>query len=261
MKKTIILLVASLLLFATSILVRELFEENRHPTIEVEPIEKERFRKLRDILANSPYFKDSSFTEKDSHQTMIVDGTYDISIKPSSYSMTIKDDKPEETYCQIVDAIEMNLGAKEGASLETCRETLRGSIDLGGISAEIFDNYKVLTVKSDEPAKLYNREISHAFKDIISIDEEEYIIEEDDYIFTSMRTQYASSTKTYSICGHLFNPQKNTGSFTFTIYDDQKNPIGTKDYEYIKDTKKYKTFCVDFTLDQDSVKYYGVGGK
>lgn len=263
MKKTSLIIVGIILILIISAVatLRILDNKDREPNIEVEPIENTRFQTLKKALESSEYFKDSEITANDSKEIATIDGKYDISIKSGYYMMTIKDTKLESTYCEIVDAVEQSLGAYAGASIETCKETLNGSINIGGISADIFDNYKILTVNSDEPAKLYNIDNSHTADDIISTDEVNYNIKIEDYIITSMSTGFTKEAKLYNVCGHIYNPKKKTGDFILKIYDKDKNELDTKEYNYSNDTKKYHTFCVEFPLELDAAKYYSLGLK
>lgn len=263
MKKTSFIAIGVILVLIISAIVtiRVLDNKDREPGIEVEPIENTRFETLKKALKSSTYFKDSEIEPNDSKEIVTIDGKYDISIKSGYYMMTIKDTKLEDTYCEIVDAVEQSLGAYAGTSIETCKETLNGSINIGGISADIYDNYKVLTVNSDEPAKLYNIDNSHAKDDIISTDEINYNIKIDNYIITSMSTGFTKEAKLYNVCGHIYNSKKKTGDFVLKIYDKDKTELETKEYTYSNDTKKYKTFCVEFPLELDNVKYYSIGIK
>lgn len=261
MKKTSFMMIGIILilLIGAMVTLRILGAKEREPNIEVEPIENTRYETLVKALKNSEYFKDSDITANDTKEIATIDGKYDISIKSGYYMMTIRDLKLENPYCEIVDAIEQSLGAKPAASIETCKETLSGSINIGGISADIFDTYKVLTVNSDEPAKLYNIDNSHVEDDVISIDEINYNIRFDDYIITSMSTGFTKEAKMYNVCGHIYNPKKKTGNFTFKIYDTNKEELDSKEFAYSNDTKKYQSFCVEFPMELDTVKYYSIG--
>ncbi len=214
--------------------------------------------KLESILKNSTYFSNSTFSKNEVKEILNIDSKYDILIKNGVYSMTIKDSSLEKGYCDIVDAIEYDLGHPFGASIDTCEKTLKGMIEIGGISVEIFDNYKVLTVVSDEQAKLYNVDRTHQNKELISTDEINYNIQLDNFLFTSMSAKFKENEKNYSICGHLYNAEYDKKVFKFNIYDNQKQLINTKNYNYINETNKFQNFCIEYSLNTDNVRYYSI---
>lgn len=262
MKKNIIIILCTTIGIALigKFAVDLYYEENKDkkPDIEIEPIENSRFETLKSALKDSTYFKNSEITASTSKEVATVDGKYDISIKNGYYMMTIRDMNQIDKYCEIVDAIEQSLGAKEGESLLTCKETLNGSINVGDITADIYDTYKVLTVSSETPAKLYNVENSHGNDDLISVDEINYNIKIDDYLLTSMSTNFIKESNQYNICGNIYNAKEKEGKLIFSIYDNDSNKVNEKEYAYSNSTKKYLTFCVDFSLDIDNIKYYSV---
>lgn len=259
MKKTLIFTGAIALLSIIGVLSIKILDTPREPDLETDSIEKVRLDKLVTILKKSTYFENSTFKNNETMDKLTVDDKYDISIKSGSYSMKIDDPKKEEGYCQIVDAVQQSLGKTAGKSIETCRRTLDGSIDMGGINAEIYDTHKILTVNSEETAKLYNIEASHEKDELIPTEEIDYDIKIDDYLFTSIHDKYSNEKSTHSICGNIYHPKNAKNTFLFTVYDEQKKELEKKTYEFQNDTKKFKTFCIDFTLKTNSVKYYSIG--
>lgn len=227
-----------------------------------EKVETKEVTSLKTALKNYPAFKDSDVIVNEEQTSVRIDDKYDVTIKNNLYSMTIKDHNLESDYCKIVDAIETNLGADIGKSTITCEMTLDGTLNLGGISVEFFDTYKVLTVNADEKAVLYDTANNQENKDIISIDKINYGIDFDNYLFTSMSTNYLSDSKIFKICGNVAETKKTKDkSFTFTIYDESKNPLDNQTFEYKNDTEKYTPFCLDYTRNIDDVRYYSVEQK
>lgn len=259
MKKTLLILSGLAVVILAHQLLTRIFASAREHRIEVESIETTRYNKFVAALTSTEKFKDAKFVPNEKMDVVNIDGEYDVTIKSGSYVMIIRDAKLESGYCEIVDAIETALGVRPGASVETCTETLKGTIGLGGITADIFDDYKVLTVVSDEPAKLYKVMDSHISNELISVDEEDYDISIEGFVITSMRMNYVESSKLYSVCGNIFNPKKTKEQFTIKIYDSQKEELAAKDYSYQNETKKYISFCTDFTLETNGVKYYSIG--
>lgn len=254
-----IILIILLTSLGAFLLIKKVHITEKEPSIEIEPIENTRFENLKKIIKASPNFTNSEITSNEKKDILTIDGTYDISIKSGYYQMTIKDPKLENTYCEIVDTIEQNLGLLKGKSIETCQKTLEGSINLGGISAEIYDNYKILSVNIEKPATLYNEETSHKSEDKISVEEVNHNILIDKYLLSSMKTSYQTTTKLYSVCGNIYNSNKKaTNKFEIAIYDSNKKELASKKYSYQNDTKKYLPFCVDFELETDIAKYYSV---
>lgn len=259
MKKTIIIIGALALLSILSIFTIRIFASPREKDIDTPTVEERRFDKLKTLLENSTYFADSHITVNSTFEIANIDDKYDISIKSGTYSMRIDDPKQEKEYCKIVDAIEQSLGVKPESSLETCEKTLAGVFDLGGISAEIFDTHKNLTVYREEKAKLYEELALHQKNDFISLDEVDYIVSIDGYTFSSIVSTYSPDTKTASVCGNIHHPKNQKKKFTVSLYDEQKSEIVRKEYEFQNDTPKYKSFCLDFTLKTNGVKYYSIG--
>lgn len=218
-----------------------------------------RFERLEDMLKNSGYFRESKITFDKDNDIVKIDDKYEIYLKTGSYMMTIRNTKLESDYCKIVDAIEQGLGLAPGASIETCEETLRGSIGMGHISANIFDTYKVLLVNSEEPTSLYNIFQTHEEDELILVDEINYNISIDNYLFTSMSASYLNDAKSYSVCGHVYNDKKNiTDEFVITTYDDAKNVLSEQSFKYENDTSIFSSFCTDYASETDNVKYYSI---
>lgn len=230
------------------------------PKVDVEPLplEDKRFVEFKKILSNSDYFKDSSFIFDSGKAKVTIDGKYDVLIKNGSYVMRIADVNLERDYCQIVDAVEVSLGGEKGESITTCMETLNGSIEIGGISAEIYDTYKILTVKSNEKALLYDITKSHVNGELISVDEINYNIKIDNYLLTSMSASYDSAGNLFKVCGHIYNRDDVQDEFIFATYNEKKERLTESRYKYANDTKKYVHFCVDASMDMDNAKYYSV---
>lgn len=259
MKNTVAVMVIIIILGI--VLLFKMITTDRKQDIEVDSLEYSRYTKLENILMSSAEFSSSTIYPNADYTTLTVDGKYDVVIKTGYYMMTIKNAENEELYCKIVDAIETSLGAKENASIDTCQATLAGKMSLGGISAEIFENYKILTVSSEEPAKLIDPDNSHKENEPISTDKVDYTVTAQDNIITSIQTEYKEDTDNFSLCGNIFNTKKREDKLIFKIYDEAKNEITSKQYIYANDTKKYIPFCLDFTLEINNVKYYSVGGE
>lgn len=202
---------------------------------------------LKNLLENSSYFSDSKIKANNEQGTVTIDKKYVITIKNSTYQMTIRDTKLESTYCKIVDVIENSLGAESGSTIDTCQKTLNGSINLGGINVEFFETYKLLTVNALEPSTLYLEENEKDETSVISTEENNYSVVIDDYIFTSILPNYLVDAKTLSICGNVYNPRKKANdTFNITLFDSNKNLLATKEYVYENTSKKYTSFCVEF---------------
>ncbi len=224
----------------------------------VETLEEKRFNAFKRVLSASTYFVNSS-VELDSNKIKaVVDGKYVVYIKSGTYMMRIDDVTQEREYCKIVDAVEQSFGEEPGNSILTCMETLNGSIEIGGISAEIYDTYKVLSVKSDEKSLLYDISKSHANGELISVDEINYNIKISNYLLTSMDAKYNDTEDIFGICGHIYNHDKLEDTFVFSTYDENKQLIGQMDFKYENSTKKFLPFCVEEKLDKDIVKYYSI---
>lgn len=214
--------------------------------------------KLKLLLLESTYFKDSKIEIDVEKEILTIDGQYTINIKSGSYMMNISDPKLEEGYCKIVDSIETSLGLPSQKSIETCEKTLAGIIEIGGISAEIYDTHKILTVNSEEPAKLYDITREHKENELISIDEINYNINIDDYLFTSMSTNLKESLEEFSICGHVYNEKNKSQKFNFKIYDQSKKMLNEKTFQFENDKKNYLPFCVNYETSIDNIKYYSI---
>lgn len=237
-KKYFIITIFIILTLAFGLLFWRLNGLKKENDIEVVQPETLRFEKLKNALLASSTFENSTITTNANQELVNVDGKYDIVIKSGFYSMTIKDQKLEKGYCEIVDAIEQSLGLEVGQSIETCEKTLAGMINLGGINVELFDTYKVLTVSSENIPTLFSTTNNHIEKDLISIDEINYNIKLDNYLFTSMSEQYDSTKKEYSLCGNVYNSKKTKNKeFIFKLYDENKNELEKK-YIVMKTTQK-----------------------
>lgn len=258
-KNRVVVFIISLVLFILSVTsIRFVLLQNEEDNFEVESIDKKRFEILKASLEKSGYFIGSDIEYDDVKRVASIDKDYDIHIKSGTYMMTIKDFNRENKYCEIVDAIEQGLGVQPGKAIDTCKETLNGSLNLGGISAEIYDNYKVLSVQSEEKAQLYDAANSHMENELISVDEINYNINIDDYLITSISTNFASSIKQYSLCGNIFNKNKKENDFFISIYDENKELLNGMVYQYRNETDKYISFCVEYNVERDNIKYYSI---
>lgn len=213
---------------------------------------------LKSTLKNSGYFEESSFKYNDENNVMTIDEKYNIYVKSGYYSMNVRNEDDEDVYCKVVDAVEMHLGHQKGASIETCEMTIDGIIDIGGISVTDYKNYKTLSVNYKEKTILYSRDSAHALDEYISVDEQNYTIEDSEYIFSSLTSTYSEELKSYSICGNLYNERISDGNFTIELYDSSKNFINGEDYQYDNELDKYKSFCVEFKNIEVKPNYYMV---
>ena len=55
-----------------------------------------------------------------------------------------------DTYCRVVDAVEMKLGTNKGDSIKTCEMVLDGKINASGINVSKYEDHKVLSVNYRE---------------------------------------------------------------------------------------------------------------
>jgi len=211
--------------------------------------------KLKQTLVNSKYFENSNFDTDEKNLTLTIDQKYKIEIMAGFYRMTIVDNS--DVYCKVVDAVEMSLELEKGKSITTCEETIQGKINLGGINYETVDGIKYLTVNIDDRANLYEIDNTYKDGDIISIKDEKYDIKSNGFTFSTMSFGFTQSANLYCVCGHVYGENVNTG-FMFKIYDKNKNELAEKTFEYDNSSKKYKTFCVEYDLNQNNVDYYSI---
>lgn len=258
MKKKVI--IGFLILIVAGVAAGIFYKMNNKDEIDIDKIEeKTDYDVLKEILEKSSYFADSNFTRGETDNSLVIDEKYTVNIKSGTYSMTIKDVKNEDKYCEIVDAIEMNFGAIEGSSIETCKATLDGKFALGGISMESFDTYKILTVSSLEPATLYDEAKSKQEKEIISTDEKSFTLSIEGDLLSSMTSNYNIEKKIYSVCGNVYHPKKSKiDGFTIKLYDENKNPLAENTYKYTETFEKYMPFCVDINGEVANAKYYSI---
>lgn len=259
-KHKLILLIISIFIIIVAVTIGIIaFKKNDDATkLPLNSVEKTKLDNLEDALITSGYFAESNFSKDFENNKLVIDDTYDIFVKNGYYMMNIKDKKNDKTYCNIVDAVEMSLGQEKGKSINTCLETLKGTLNIGGINVEFYDTYRILTVNSEELASLYDISSSHDKNELISIDEINYNIDFDSYLFTSMSTGYTEDIKLFNLCGHVHSTKNKDTVFEFSLYDNNKNKIVSQEYQIDTSKDKYATFCVDYKLDANTVKYYSV---
>lgn len=235
------------------------FLNNEGESIEIKSTKKVQLEKLKDDIKVSEDFRNSNIKIDEEENSIIIDDLYEVTIKNNYYVMNIKDSKQEETYCKIVDAIEQSKGQEPKKTKETCEKTLKGIINMPGLSAEIYDSNKTLLLNIENKMAIYDISSSHVERDLIKDDEINYNIKIDDFAFTSMSINYIENGKTYSIRGNVFNTKnKKNQKFLFKIYDVEKKVIAEKEYVYENDTKKYIQFTVDIPNEQKNAKYYSI---
>lgn len=215
------------------------------------------YSNFKNILSSKRDFADSTYSYDPTNNKVTIDNKYDIYIKNGYYMMNISNDDDRNVYCEIVDAVEKSLGSKE-SSMNTCNMTLDGVISLGGINSNDYGEYKVLTVNTNEKATLYDDITSHDEDDYINLEEINYTVKIDDYIFSNMKFKLEDeSSSKFDICGNLFNKNNSMGNFTFTTFDSNKTPLESKKYTYQNDTNKYESFCVEFNM-AEKARYYTI---
>ena len=220
--------------------------------------ENRSYNELREILANSKYFDTLNTSYDENKKMLTLNEKYNIYEKTGYYLMNVTSDKDLEVYCQIVDAIEIKLGAQKGSSLKTCELTYNGLINTGGINVEEHDNYKILTVNNRELATFYAEDNTHKEGDIINLDEVNYTIEINGAMFSSLTTNYDSETTNFSICGNVYNISDVDKTYKIVYYDTNKFKVNETTYKYENDTKKYKNFCIDVANESNNIKYYQI---
>ena len=257
MGKTKKLAIAIVLIFVVFIIIIIMAYNKKISKSDITTDYNEKYTILRSTLKSSGYFDDANYKYNDEKDIVTINDKYKIYIKSGYYMMNLYSEEDEEEYCKIVDAVEMHLGYSKGESLETCHMIVDGIIDIGGISISKYDNYKVLTVNYKDKSILYQPDSSHKFDEAISVDEQNYTIEEYDYIFSSLTTTYSNDLKVYSICGNLYNKLISDGNFTFELYND-KESFASSDYQYQNEKDVYKSFCIEFKNVEMEPSYYMV---
>lgn len=213
-------------------------------------------KKLENILSKSGYFENAKYTYDTVNRKLTINNMLDVFIKPNKYLMNVKNEKLEDIYCNIIDAVAMNLGGLKGNSNNTCKLTLDGEISMGSINVEFFDTYKILTINNNEKPILYNVKSSRIAGELISVDEINYDIKFDNYTFTLLN--YKNTDNADMICGNVFSKKSKKDAFTFKIYNENRKELDFKDYKYSNDTKKYIPFCVEFSQHSDTVRYFSI---
>lgn len=257
MGKTKKIAIAGVIIFILLIVVLLLIYNKKTEHFDITTNYNEKYAVLRSTLKSSGYFDEAHFRYNEEKDLVTIDNKYNIYIKSGYYLMNIRTEQDEEAYCKVVDAVEMHLGYSKGESLDTCHMIVDGIIDIGGISIKRYDNYKVLSVNYKEKSILYSSNSAHKFDEAISVNEQNYTIEEDNYIFSSLTTTYSNDLDMYSICGNLYNELISDGNFTFELYND-KESFATSDYQYDNDNNEYKSFCVEFKNIEAEPSYFMV---
>lgn len=257
--KITLIMIVLFAIISGSLFYLRTFLNNEEESIEIKTTKKVQLEKLKDDIKVSEDFKNSNIKIDEEKNSIIIDDLYEVTIKNNYYVMNIKNSKQEETYCKIVDAIEQSKGQEPKKTKETCEKTLKGIINMPGLSAEIYDSNKTLLLNIENKMAIYDISSSHVERDLIKDDEINYNIKIDDFAFTSMSINYIENGKTYSIRGNVFNTKnKKNQKFLFKIYDVEKKVIAEKEYVYENDTKKYIQFSVDIPNEQKNAKYYSI---
>ena len=252
-RKTALALIILIVLIIAGYLI---FKSN-NKTIVLKAEKTEEYLVLKEILEDSKYFNESTYNYDKENKIFTIDDKYSINIKNGYYTMDIINNKNDDTYCKIVDAVQMKLGAERGASIETCKMVLDGKINASGINVSSYENHKTLNVNNRELANLYSESSARSDEEEISLDELNYTINIDDYIFSSLNGSYDSELKIYNICGNIYGEDKNKKEFVFILEDENKASISQEKYEYIKEDN-YSPFCIEFKDVNVEPKYYKV---
>ena len=251
-KKKILIAIGVLILL---LLVGFLIFKKYNKTITLKPKKYEEFIALREMLNDSDYFKGSRFNYDEEKKIFIIDGDYAINIKNGYYTMDIFDEEEIDTYCKVVDAVEMKLGTNKGDSIKTCEMVLDGKINASGINVSKYEGHKVLSVNYRENAVLYDENSARSQDEEISLDEQSYTISIDDYLLSCLNGSYDEELKTYNICGNIYGEED--GDFVFTIISDNKENTKDSEYKYEKEDS-YIPFCIEFKDINIEPKYYKV---
>ena len=251
-RKKILIAVGVLLLL---LLIGFLIFKKYNKTITLKPKKYEEFIALKEMLNDSDYFKDSRFNYDEEKKIFIINGDYAINIKNGYYTMDILDEEEIDTYCRVVDAVEMKLGTNKGDSIKTCEMVLDGKINASGINVSKYEDHKVLSVNYREKAVLYDENSARSQDEEISLDEQSYTINIDDYLLSSINGSYDEDLKIYNICGNIYGEED--GEFVFKIISNNKEEIKEADYSYEKEDR-YIPFCIEFKDTNIEPKYFKV---
>ncbi len=252
-RKKKILIAIGVLLFLSLIIFLVFKKYNKTITLKTE--KSEEYIVLRETLYDSDYFKGSRFNYNDEKKIFTINDEYTINIKNGYYTMDIVDEDDIEEYCKIVDAVEMKLGFTKGESIKTCEMVLEGKINASGINVTKYEGHKILSVNNREKAILYIEDSSRNQDEDISLDEQSYTINIDDYILSSINGSYDEDLKIYNICGNIYGEED--GDFIFTIADENKETSKETEYKYEKEDS-YVPFCIEFKDINIEPKYYKV---
>jgi len=240
--------------------LKNLKEYERVQSIDVNSVKYEKLDELKKKILNSPYFKESKIELDEEREKLTIDKSLELTIKSNRYVMNIKDSKLENKYCELVDAIEMSLGLEVGKSLNTCKEALKGVISVFGLNVDFGSDFKTINLNNEVPITLYDDTNSHKEKELISIEEVNYNIKIDDYIFTSLSVNL--DDKKLNVCSNIFNEKnKKEKTFVIKLFDKNKEMLLEKEYNYLNDTSKYISFCIEFDISNEKPAYYSIEKK
>lgn len=196
-----------------------------------------------DFLTKNDYFKDK--------QIKILDNTIEIDDKVITkkngyYLMDVKSGE-EEFYCNFVGAVQSELGVSYDNALNVCLKTISGEVDFGVIHADKQGDKTILTVNYNEKTKAITENIV-SFGDIVRLDD--YVsINSSSIKINDISYGVTKSINLFNLCGYVSG---GTGTLNVSVYDENKNVIGTQEYNVIRNGN----FCVNFFDLNDDVYFY-----
>lgn len=260
--KITILLSLVILIIAILILGRTALKSKSHEKDEPKVIYENTLR-LKKIIKDSHYFKNATLTTKKEGEvnSVTIDKKYKIIVNDGFYAIDI-DDTTDESYCNIVDAIEVNLGHKKGDAIDTCNKILKSSImSQSGISLDINNGKKMLIVDSDTKYELYSPHKIYNKFDLIRVEEENHGIKIDNYELLSITvSNYIDEYKNFQVCMNA-SGDISSKQYKVTLYDANKQEVNTASLKSTSEEGMPNRYCANFSHDSNDVAYYSIGNK
>ena len=196
-----------------------------------------------DFLVKNDYFKDKQV--KILNDTIEIDDKV-ITKKNGYYLMDVKSGE-EEFYCNFVGAVQSELGVSYDDALNVCLKTISGEVDFGVIHAEKQDEMTILTVNYNVKTKAITNNIV-SFGDIVRLDDN-VTINSASIKINDISYGVTKSINLFNLCGYVSG---DTGILNVSVYDENKNVIGTERYKVTRNGN----FCVNFFDLNDDVYFY-----
>lgn len=212
--------------------------------------------RIKNLLNSSSYFKSSKIETDMENEAINIDNKYRVGIRQGYVYFDIGYDEDVTGYCNVVDAIEQGLGAKE-STLDTCKNSLNGSITNEFMLVSFESDKMFVTVGTENAGKIPTETKFFNLGDEIELGSKNFGMVANGYSLTNTSSGFNVTTKSSNVCFTIFNKAKVPRDFIVRYYDSDKKQVYEEKYSYTGESNPAEHICVSWE-NENTVKYFSI---